>query len=398
VTRGLWHARLVGFCAICILLASLNSAAAWSDELQQLAATHFGTDQGVFVQAEDGTILVAQQETRPVHPASVTKVATTLALLERLGYEHRFETHFVAAGPVIDGSLAGDLIVRASGDPFFVFENAFLMLRKLHDRGLREVKGEIKVEGPLIFNWKGDPAGHRLKRALQGLDGAEAWIAIGEPSSPLEKVALRFTAGGSQEASRKIFAANHSPPLRTIVKALNGHSNNVFHLLSDRIGGPQAVEAIIRKHLPPALHSEVTITNAAGAGELNRLSPRAAVAILWQLQKQLRALGKDLPDVLPVNGLDAGTLKKRLDEDRYRACIVGKTGTFGSVGAAALAGVLRTRKYGNIAFAVLNSWLPVPEARRRQDAFLQALIDATEAEPWAYAPDEKPIFEEASVN
>jgi D-alanyl-D-alanine carboxypeptidase/D-alanyl-D-alanine-endopeptidase (penicillin-binding protein 4) len=398
VTRGSWHARIVRFGAFCILLASLNSAAAWSNELQQLAAIHFGTDQGIFVQAEDGTILVAQQETRSVHPASVTKVATTLALLERLGYEHRFETQFVAGGPVIDGSLAGDLIVRASGDPFFVFENAFLMLRKLHALGLREVRGDIKVEGPLIFNWKADPAGNRLKRALQGLDGGEAWVSIGEPSSRLNKVALRFVGGGSQETSRKILVANQSPPLRAIVKALNGHSNNVFHMLSDRIGGPQAVEAMIRKHLSPAVHSEVTITNAAGAGELNRLSPRAAVAILWQLRKQLRSLGKDLPDVLPVNGLDAGTLRKRLDEDRYRACVVGKTGTFGSVGAAALAGVLRTRKYGNVAFAVLNSWLPVPEARRRQDAFLRALIDATDAEPWAYVPDEKPIFDEASVN
>jgi D-alanyl-D-alanine carboxypeptidase/D-alanyl-D-alanine-endopeptidase (penicillin-binding protein 4) len=328
----------------------------------------------------------------------VTKVATTLALLERLGYEHRFETQFVAGGPVIDGSLAGDLIVRASGDPFFVFENAFMMLRKLHALGLREVKGDIRVEGPLIFNWKADPAGHRLKRALQGVDGGEAWLSIGEQSSRLNGVALRFVAGGSQETSRKILVANHSPPLSTIVKALNGHSNNVFHLLSDRIGGPQAVEAIVRKHLPPALHAEVTITNAAGAGELNRLSPRAAVAILWQLRKQLRASGKDLPDVLPVNGLDAGTLKRRLDEDRYRACIVGKTGTFGSVGATALAGVLRTRKYGNVAFAVLNSWVPVPEARRRQDAFLRALIDATDAEPWTYVPNEKPIFEEASVD
>ncbi len=184
----------------------------------------------------------------------------------------------------------------------------------------------------------------------------------------------------------------------TIVKALNGYSNNVFHLLSDRIGGPQAVQAIARKHLPAALSAEVTITNAAGAEKLNRLSPRAAVAILWVLRKQLRASGRDLPDVLPVNGLDAGTLKVRLDGEKYRARVVGKTGTFGSVGASALAGVLHTSKYGDVAFAVLNSWLPVPEARERQDAFLRALIDATRAKPWTYKADGKPPLEQASVN
>ncbi|WP_162918547.1 D-alanyl-D-alanine carboxypeptidase [Taklimakanibacter deserti] len=398
MTRGLWRATILRLNFICILLVSLNIAAARSNELQKLAATHLGSDQGVLVQAEDGTVLVAQQEARPVHPASVTKVATTLALLERLGYGHRFETQFVAGGPVGDDSLDGDLVVRANGDPFFIFENAFLMLRKLEAQALHEIKGDIKVEGPLVFNWKADPEGHRLKRALQGLDGGEAWVSIGEPSARLNKAALKFVTGGPHQTSGKVLVTNHSPPLGTIVKALNGYSNNVFHALSDRIGGPQAVEAMIRKRLPSALRSEVTITNAAGAEQLNRMSPRAAVAILWELRKQLRGLGKDLPDVLPVNGLDAGTLKKRLDETPYRARIVGKTGTFGSVGASALAGVLRTPKYGAVAFAVLNSGVPVPEARRRQDAFLRALIEATGAEPWAYVPNGKPILEQASVD
>jgi D-alanyl-D-alanine carboxypeptidase/D-alanyl-D-alanine-endopeptidase (penicillin-binding protein 4) len=232
---------------------------------------------------------------------------------------------------------------------------------------------------------------------LQGLDGAEAWKAI-EPSARLNAVALHFVAGGSQQAPSKALVTNDSPTLMRIVKALNGYSNNVFHLLSDRIGGPQAVEAAARKHLPSALSSEVTIANAAGAGELNRLSPRAAVAILWELRKELRASGKDLPDVLPVNGLDSGTLKKRLNEEPYRARIVGKTGTFGSVGASALVGVLHTQKYGDVAFAILNSWVPVPEARRRQDAFLRALIEATDAKPWPYVPNEQPILQETSVN
>lgn len=386
------------FYLTCIILVSLNSVAAWPYELQHLAAAHFGAGQGIFVQAENGTILVAQQEGRPVHPASVTKVATTLALLERLGHEYRFETQFLADGTFGSGRLDGDLVVRANGDPFFVFENAFLILRKLHALGLHEIRGDIKVEGPLILNWRPDPTGQTLKRALQGLDGDEAWTAIGEPSSRLKTTALRFGGGETTPTTVKPLVVHHSPSLLTIVKALNGYSNNVFHLLSDRIGGPQVVEEVVRKHLRPTLSSEVTITNAAGAGELNRLSPRVAVAILWELRAKLRTLGRDLPSVLPVNGLDLGTLQKRLDHGHYRACIVGKTGTFGSVGATALVGVLRTIKYGHVAFAVLNSWLPVPEARRRQDAFLRALIDAVDARPWDYTPNKKPIFDGARVN
>lgn len=395
--RNLWHATIIEFCFICFGLIFFSTATAQVRDLELLAATSLGANQGVFVQAEDGTVLVAQQESRPVHPASVTKVATSLALLEQLGHDYRFETQFLADGPVTSGSLKGNLVVRATGDPSFIFENAFLMLRELRARGLREVRGDVRVEGPLLFNWKADSTGQRLKRALQGLDGGEAWAAIGGPPSQLKKIALQFVAGELQQTSRKVLLENHSPPLITIVKALNGYSNNVFHLLSERIGGPQAVEALMRKHLSPALHSEITITNAAGAGESNRLSPRAAVAILWELRKHLRAHGKDLPSVLPVNGLDAGTLKNRLSEDPYRGRIAGKTGTFGSVGASALVGVLRTAKYGDVAFAVLNSWVPVPEARRRQDVFLRALIDATDAKPWDYVPNENPISAEAIV-
>jgi D-alanyl-D-alanine carboxypeptidase/D-alanyl-D-alanine-endopeptidase (penicillin-binding protein 4) len=395
---AMYHKKLVNFCLTCIIFISLDTVTVRAGALQHLAATHLGSDQGVFVEAEDGTILVAQQDSHPVHPASVTKVATTLALLESLGDQYRFETQFLSGGPVSNGNLDGDLVVRAAGDPFFTFENAFLMLRKLQDRGLREVRGDIRVEGPLIFNWKADPEGRRLKRALEGLDGGEAWMAIGNLRSRPGAVSLRFLATGSQQAATDLLVQNRSPPLTTIVKALNGYSNNVFHPLSDRIGGPQAVEAIARRHLPSTFSSEVIISNAAGAGELNRLSPRAAVAILWELRKTMRSFGKDLPAVLPVNGLDAGTLKKRLSEDRYRGCIVGKTGTSGSVGASALVGVMRTGKYGHVAFAILNSGVPVPEARKRQDAFLRALIDATDAKPWDYAPKEKPVFEEAQVN
>src|SRR5688572_2618126 len=45
VTRGLWRVTFLRFPFICILFVSLNTAAAWPNELQQLAAIHFGTDQ-----------------------------------------------------------------------------------------------------------------------------------------------------------------------------------------------------------------------------------------------------------------------------------------------------------------------------------------------------------------
>jgi D-alanyl-D-alanine carboxypeptidase/D-alanyl-D-alanine-endopeptidase (penicillin-binding protein 4) len=211
--------------------------------------------------------------------------------------------------------------------------------------------------------------------------------------------AIRFAgahAGRAGDATALV--VYRSPPLRTIVKALNGYSNNVFHPLADAIGGPHAVQALARAAVPADIApEEIVIDNGAGAETTNRLSPRAAVAILTALGRTLAALGLDYPDVLPVSGMDAGTLAERLDTGGLRAAVVGKTGTYGDVGASALVGVLRTAHHGRVRFAILNAWLPVPEARRRQDAFVRALIAREEAEPWPYVPDPRSPLSAASV-
>jgi hypothetical protein len=45
-----------------------------------------------------------------------------------------------------------------------------------------------------------------------------------------------------------------------------------------------------------------------------------------------------------------------------------------------------------VAFAVLNHGVAVPEARRWQDAFVRALIEAVDAEPWPYDEPTRPAY------
>src|SRR5262245_62145082 len=116
---------------IVLVLVAVGAGAGAGEPPLQALAIHAGAGQGVYAQAEDGTVLVAQVDDRAVHPASVTKVATTLAMLERLGPDHRFETRVLAAGDVTDGRLKGDLVVEGGNDPYFVYESAFLVLRRL---------------------------------------------------------------------------------------------------------------------------------------------------------------------------------------------------------------------------------------------------------------------------
>jgi D-alanyl-D-alanine carboxypeptidase/D-alanyl-D-alanine-endopeptidase (penicillin-binding protein 4) len=363
---------------------------------QALARTIVGAGQGVLVVAEDGTVLAAEAAERAVHPASVTKIATSLALLTRLGPDYRFTTRVVARGTVADGVLHGDLLVEAGGDPFLVDEGACLILRRLHALGLRTVAGRLAVHGPLLFDWERDPRGDALARVLAG--DTPAWPASPE-WPPLRDAALTFRPGATRASSADApLVVYRSPPLLAILKALNGYSNNVFHLASDAIGGPATVEAVAREAVPAPLRDEITISNAAGAGTENRISPRAAVALLGALRRELARLGRELPAVLPVSGVDPGTLHDRLlAPPAGRAIVVGKTGTYGSEGASALAGALRTSRFGIVTFAVLNHGVAVPEARQRQDAFVAALAAALGAEPWPYTTAAAPAFDQAEV-
>jgi D-alanyl-D-alanine carboxypeptidase/D-alanyl-D-alanine-endopeptidase (penicillin-binding protein 4) len=340
------------------LLLAAPCVAADEPQYQAVARATLGRDQGVFVEANDGTVLAALNAERPVYPASIAKIATTLALLQRLGPQHRFATAFRAGGALRDGTLAGPLLVEADGDPAFVVESADLVRAGLRTIGLRRVEGPLTVRGRLFFNWHLDPRGARLRLALATGDGGLVFAARGR----------RGPADGAP------LVVHHSAPLAQLLKALNCYSNNVFQPFSMTVGGPAAVERIARASVAAPLRAAVTIDDAAGAGRATRLSPHATVALLHALDRELASHGLALPDVLPIAGVDPGTLAKRFDDTSSRGAVAAKTGSFGSRGASALAGVLRTRTHGRLTFAVLNRGLPVAEARRRQDAFVHALL------------------------
>ena len=65
----------------------------------------------------DGRLVYALNDDKHVMPASNMKIVTLAAAAERLGWEFKYETRLEAAGPVVDGTLEGDLVVVGGGDP-----------------------------------------------------------------------------------------------------------------------------------------------------------------------------------------------------------------------------------------------------------------------------------------
>ena len=74
----------------------------------------------------------------PVNPASLMKLVTTYAALELLGPAYRWKTD-----AYLDGE---DLVLRGTGDPKLNYESFWMLLRAVHGRGVREIRGDVVLD------------------------------------------------------------------------------------------------------------------------------------------------------------------------------------------------------------------------------------------------------------
>jgi len=417
--RSLWIV-----CALVLAHGATAAPAAPAASLARAARSILGAGQGAYVEAADGTVLLQQAAGHPVHPASVSKIATTLALLREFGPEHCFRTVFASEGVIRDGTLQGDLWVQGENDPALVDEDALLIAARLNALGIRRVAGALRVHGALTFNWQSDPQAARLARALTGGASEAAWTSVRalapagatDASPPAIELAgaavlparaalderatpaLDGHADAAAAVPARTLIVHCSQPLLPLLKSLNDYSNNIFKPFADAAGGAQAVQNLARSLVPAGMSAEIVLGDGAGTDPRNRLSPRAAVKLLRALELVLAASGHTLADVLPVAGVDQGTLHERLDGAQERGRVVGKTGTFGDYGASALVGAIRTRARGTVYFAILDHGIPVREARHRQDRAVRLLLAALPGPLWPYTRDVRPAAARAQLS
>jgi len=92
----------------------LTATIADTIETKTFEGAHWGIH---IVNLRSGTVLYSKQADHNFVPASNVKLLTTAAALEQLGPDYRYRTTVYADGPVEDGTLKGNLIVRGAGDP-----------------------------------------------------------------------------------------------------------------------------------------------------------------------------------------------------------------------------------------------------------------------------------------
>ncbi len=346
--------------------------------------------QGIWLQVGPEK-LAGHQGTIPRSAASVTKTATTLVALQTWDWQRRWLTEISATGPLVDGVLQGDLLIRGGGDMLWVWSEAIAVAVVLQELGIEAVAGDLILEDQPWLNFEQDANevgegfidSFDARRWTPPIERAYGRLAAGTPKPQLEiRGDIRVLGEGTEDISedspaqplteppsRRIpLLRQHSLPLISVLKVMNVYSNNVIaDALAEELGGGAEV-ARRAARLAGVPEAEIELVNGSGLGQENRISPRAAVALLSGIHRRLAAGGLTLADVLPVFGQDGGTM----DERAMPKGATVKTGTLWNV--SALVGAVPTRDRGLVWFALLNGGdaytLPF---RRQQDQFLRDL-------------------------
>lgn len=127
--------------------------------------------------AEGGSPLLGLNDTQAMNPASVMKLLTTYVALENLGAAYTWKTPLWAGGEIRDGKLQGDLIMRGGGDPYLTLERLWLLQRALRQKGVREINGNLVLDGSLYNLMPFDSAAFDGD-ALAGYNAAPASLIV----------------------------------------------------------------------------------------------------------------------------------------------------------------------------------------------------------------------------
>lgn len=338
--------------------------------------------QGVLIETLDGKTVASQAADQGFNPASSIKLATALVALKTLGPNHRFSTGFWTDGSFdkASGTIQGNLYVTGR-DPSFHHEHAVMIARELNNQGIRTVTGDLIVAPGFTMNFNSSARGSgnslydTLDASLRSNEATRAWTyertVLGDRLS-LQTVPSLAVMGevtvGSVAPNAKLLLTHKSSKLTDILKVLLCYSNNFMaERIGDSLGGRESVnrQVVTMLGLPPY---EVQFASLSGLG-VNRVTPRAMMKILRGLRSELQKNRLSPADIMPVAGIDPGTLEDRFTGLAWKGSVIAKTGTLVRTdgGASSLVGQMRTATGDTLLFVIMNQHGNVVRFRSNQD-------------------------------
>ena len=358
--------------------------------------------QGVLIETLNGNVVSSQAENQQFNPASTMKLATALMALKTLRPDHRFATAVWTDGQLdkATGAINGNLYISGR-DPSFHYEHAILIARELNALGIKQVTGGLFVAPGFTMNFSGSAkaSGEQFYNTLDSTRrSAAAMQAWNYERTLLKDVAALQTvpsvavmgqvAVAPVAPAAKLLLTQKSSRLVDILKVLLCYSNNFMaDRIGDVLGGPDSV----RQQLTTTLNlapDDLKISRLSGLG-VNRISPRVMMKVYRALLAELEAHHLAPSAIMPVAGIDPGTLEDRFTGPAWRGSVIAKTGTLLRTdgGASALVGQMRTASGDTLLFVIMNQHGSVSRFRQNQD-YLVMLAQNSRGGPKAF--DYKP--------
>jgi D-alanyl-D-alanine carboxypeptidase/D-alanyl-D-alanine-endopeptidase (penicillin-binding protein 4) len=188
-----------------------------------------------------GHVLFSRRGSVLMDPASNQKVLATTTALLRLGSTWRFRTELSGPSPAGDGTIAGDLILRGSGDPSLREAHLAVMAEDLARRGVSRIEGRVLGDPRRIGSDEAFVAGRSPVRV--------GWSAI----------EVRVRPGDKVGASALVSLWPGSDTLRLVNQAVTGTGRGRIGVSVSRAGE----------------HIQVVVTGKVGLGRHGMVIRRA---------------------------------------------------------------------------------------------------------------------------
>jgi D-alanyl-D-alanine carboxypeptidase/D-alanyl-D-alanine-endopeptidase (penicillin-binding protein 4) len=345
-----------------------------------------GAEYGALVyDISSGQELFAVHPTVARPPASVQKIWTTVALMDRLGPGARLKTVILGTGRQRGSVWDGDLYLRGGGDPTFgdagfnlVWNHgegatATQLVAALNRHGIRRVTGRLYADaslfdaerGGLITDQKPDipDLGGQLS-ALTYDHGTTlkrynpATFTAHELALTMRASHIRVTAATRTRRtpdSAQLLAGVSSPTLLQMSKLMDVPSDDFFaELFTKQLGVLYGAGGTIRagaKVIAQTIASRYKlhplILDGSGLARRDRTSPLQIVELLRDVWGS--PVGTELSESLPVTGVSGTVATVGAHSPAQRRCQA-KTGSLSNV--TNLVGYCRTRTGQKLAFGI----------------------------------------------
>jgi D-alanyl-D-alanine carboxypeptidase/D-alanyl-D-alanine-endopeptidase (penicillin-binding protein 4) len=346
-------------------------------------------------------------------PASVEKLYTATAALERMGPTAHLQTTVSGVGHLLSGGTwVGDLYLRGGGDPTFgssgfiaghydgVGTSVTTLANQLvRGDGIHRISGAIMGDESFFDSRRGEPSSNYafdpwLEGTLSALafnrgeSGSErgahapAAYAARELWRALKNDGVTITGGAGAATTppgARLLADAPSPTVAELIGLMLPPSDNFFAetLLKDLgalyggAGTTSAGAAVVRKVISELLGFTPSIVDGSGLSRSDKTSPYEVVQLLAGLYPS--TLGALLRERLAVAGR-TGTLELRMRHTRAENRCRGKTGTL--EGASNLVGYCRAGNGHELAFAIFTDDIAIERAHTFQDHIAISLADS----------------------